>query len=126
MDLKKIDFKTYAIIILGIALIISFFFGQKSHINTHKDDITLLHKNNAELIHRNDSLTVANAKLDKVITSIELELNKNSKKLADTQIELDKLNKKRNEIPTYVNHLSATGVSSAFSNYLEAKSPNAH
>ena len=37
--LKKLDFKTILILILGIGLIISFMFGQKSVIDEHKAEI---------------------------------------------------------------------------------------
>lgn len=129
MDLTKIkslDIKTIAIIVLGIALVISFLFGQKSHIDTHKDEIANLHKLNSSISSKNDSLVNVNKSLDMVINEINKKLNDNSNKLANTEIELDKLKKRKNEIPTYVNNLSANGVSNAFSNYLETKGSNAN
>mgnify|MGYP007125706692 CR=1 FL=1 len=38
-NMKKLDIKSIAIIVLGAALIINFLFGNKLHINTHKDEI---------------------------------------------------------------------------------------
>jgi septal ring factor EnvC (AmiA/AmiB activator) len=121
MDLKKIDIKSWFIIILGAALIISFFFGQRSHIDTHADDITLLHTNNAILLKKNDSLVSANKQITVAISEINVKLDANAKKLANTQSELDKLKKRQNEIPTYVKHLDANGLSNAFSDYLNTR-----
>lgn len=127
MDLKKIDFKTWVIIVLGVALIISFFFGQRNNIDTHKDEIKALHENNAKLLHSNDSLKKANVAADAAIADITKMLEVNSGKLADTQTELDKLKKRKNETFNHVNNLSANGVSDAFSDFLDerTKSTNA-
>jgi len=123
--LKKIDPKTWVIIILGLALVISFFFGQRNTIDTHKDDIDKLHSDNALLIKRNDSLFTENAKLDKQIQEINIELSANNEELADTQSELDKLKKKSHEIPTTIRNMSATSVSNSFTDYLKrTKSKN--
>lgn len=124
MGLKKIDIKSWFIIILGIALVISFFFGQKNHIDTNKDEIKELHDSNDRLSLKNDSLKNANNELDSEILEINKQLIINSNKLSITQIELDKLKKRKNETYTHVNNLSANGVANAFSDYLNTKSPN--
>jgi hypothetical protein len=126
--LKKLDIKTWFIIILGIALIISFFFGQGSKTDLHKDEIKVLHESNTALLKSNDSLKVVNSILDAKIISINKILNIDAKVLSDTQSELNELKKRKNEIPIYVNHLSANGVSNAFSDYLKnrTKSTNTH
>lgn len=121
MDFKKIDIKSWFIIILGAALIISFFFGQRSHIDTHADEITLLHTNNAMLLKKNDSLISVNKEITVAISEINVKLDANAKKLANTQSELDNLKKRKNEIPTYVKHLDANGLSNAFSDYLQIR-----
>jgi hypothetical protein len=121
MDLKKLDIKTIAIIVLGIALIISFMFGQKSHIDNHEDEIKALNKDNARLSHKDDSLNAINVKLDAAVAVINKVLEINIKKLSDTQLELDELKKKQNEVHTYVNHLSANGVTNAFTDYFQAR-----
>lgn len=118
---KKLDVKSWFIIILGIALIISFFFGQRSHIDTHKDEITILHNNDVLLLKANDSLKTVNAKLDSKIIELNNALDINNKALADTQLELEKLKKRKNEISSNVNHLSANGISSDFSDYLKTR-----
>ena len=124
MDLKKIDFKTWVIIILGIALIISFFFGQKNRIDYKKDEIKALHETNDSLKRNNDSLKKANAVIDAAIADITKILEVNSAKLNATQTELDKLKKRKNETFNHVNNMSANGVSNAFTDFLNTKSTN--
>lgn len=126
MDIKKIDFKTWAIIILGVALIISFFFGQRNKIDYKKDEIEALHKSNEALTKSNDSLLFINKQIDKEISEISLKLSVNDSLLTTTKTELDKLKKRKNEILTNVNNLSANGVADAFSDYLQTKSTNTH
>jgi cell division protein FtsB len=113
------DFKTWVIIILGIALCISFWFGQRNKIDDNKDVIDALHANNETLTKRNDSLKIVNTKLDAVIADINTQLVANEVKLASTQSDLDKLKKQKNETTIRVNGLSANGVSNAFSDYLK-------
>ena len=118
---KKNDIKTIAIaiVVLGIALVISFMFGQKNNINNHEDELTVLYKNNTELLAKNDSLLKVNEAIDLNIAKINKELEENAKKLANSQKQLDKLKNKKRENNTYVKHLSSHGVSVALSNYLE-------
>ena len=118
---KKFDIKNILIIALGIALIISFMFAQKNSINTNKDEIKKLEQENTSLLNKNDSLKVVNVMLDSLVTSINKQLNENATKLANSQLEINKLNKRKDEIPTYVNNLSANGVSNAFSDYLQTR-----
>jgi hypothetical protein len=126
MDLKSIDKKTVIIIVLGIALVVSFFFVHKSNINTHSDDIATLDKNNKELLHKNDSLKALDITLDSTYVKLSRELDVNKKKLADTQLELENLKKRQNEIPVYVNHLSANGVTKSFTDYLETRTKSSN
>ncbi len=122
METKKIDFKTWVIIILGAALCISFWFGQKSHIDNHADEIKALHKENESLIKKNDSLNIANAKIDELISDINKKIDGNTEVLTATKKQLQEIKKLQNEVPHYVNNLSANGVASEFSNYLTKSS----
>lgn len=124
MENKKFDLKTWVIIILGVALIISFFFGQRNKIDYKKDEIQALHNSNDSLKKNNDSLKKANLEIDAVIAALTAKLEVNSGKLAETQTELDKLKKRKNETYTHVNNMSANGVSNAFSDFLNAKGTN--
>lgn len=118
MSVKDLDIKTVAIIVLGIGLIISFFFGQRSGINTYKDEIKVLHEENAKLNKSNDSLETVNIKLNAYIKVIDDSLVLNQKKLNDSQLQLDRLKKKRNEIPKFVSGLSADDVANELSNFI--------
>lgn len=119
--MSKLDIKDIAIICLGLALIISFIFGQRNKIDYHSDEIAKLHKSNEELLFKNDSIRLVNDKLDVMISEINKTLLINNQKLSETQIKLDVLNKRKNEIPTYVKHLSANDVSNSFSDYIEKR-----
>ena len=116
---KKIDVKTIIILILAGGLIISFMFGQKSDINTHKDEISTLHKNNDELLKKNDSLLKVNEVIDLELANINKQLAENDKKLANSEKEIKRLKNKPNENNLYVKRLSSHGVSVALSNYIE-------
>ncbi len=124
METKKFDIKTWVIIILGAALCVSFWFGQKNRIDYKKDEIQALHRSNDSLMKNNDSLRKVNIEIDSAIAAITRILNVNDVKLAATQLELDKLKKRKNETFTHVNNMSANGVSNAFTDYLNTKSPN--
>jgi len=118
MDFKKIDIKSVFIVILAIGLIFSFLIGQRSKIDYKKDELKTLHDSNELLISKNDSLLTVNTVLDRKIASINLIIEQNNKKLSETQSQLEKLKKKRNEVSNNVNSLSANGVSNAFSDFL--------
>ena len=119
MDIKKIDIKTWFIIILAIGLIVSLIFNQKNNINYHKDEIDALHKSNSDLLLKNDSLKNLNDKLDIKISEINILLDSNNKQISEAQNEINRLKNKRNEIPNYVNGLSANDVANDISKYLE-------
>lgn len=121
MDIKKINIKTWVIIILGGMVIISFIFGQNNNINYHEDEINKLKKDNIGLLSKNDSLNLVNHVLDSTITVYDTLLAKNDRLIVNTQEELDRLKKKRDEIPNYVNSLSANGVASNLSDYLRRR-----
>lgn len=117
----KYDLKTIFIFVLAIALIISFLAGQKSSSNTYKDQIKDLENKTAILKLKNDSLNQVNIKLDIAIVGFQKQIIANKVKLDKTQLQLEKLNKRRNETPIKVNRLSANGVARAFTEYLDKR-----
>ena len=119
-NMKKLDIKSIAIIVLGAALIISFLFGNKLHINDHKDEIKALHEQNSNLMLSNDSIKALNIKLDAEIKEINTKIVAYETSLATKDSEITTLKKKRNEVPRYVNSLSGDGVANAFSDYLNS------
>lgn len=122
MKEKFLDIKNIIIVVLGLALIISFMFGQKDTTNYHKDEINELKNQNKILFSANDSLLSLNKKIDAEIAAINLNIQINQGLLQHTQLQIDKLKKERNEIPNRVNSLSNDSVAIAFSNYLKFKS----
>ena len=120
--LKKLDIKSIAIIVLGIALIISFLFGQHNNVDYQKDDIEELHKQNKANLKANDSLLYANKRIDQEIKDIHDKLASTAIELASTQKELRYLKNRTNEIPKYVGTLSANGIASSLTDYLNSKS----
>lgn len=113
-----LDMKNVLIILLVIIMIGMFFF-EGSKIDKHKEEIKALHVQNDSLLSTNDSLKNNNAKLDIILTQIDLKLNKNNKETNAVLSALNKLKNKKNEIPNYVNALSADGTANAFTKYLE-------
>lgn len=124
----KYDLKTIFIFVLAGCLILSFLAGQKSISSGYKDQIKDLEVKAATLKNKNDSLNAINIKLDAAIIGFEKQIITNQVKLKQTQSQLDYLNKRRNETPIKVNRLSANGVASAFTEYLDkrTKSRNSH
>lgn len=124
----KYDLKTIFIFVLAGCLILSFLAGQKSISSDYKDQIKGLEIKAASLKNKNDSLSDINTKLDIAIVGFQKQIIVNQVKLKQTQSQLDYLNKRRNETPIKVNRLSANGVASAFTEYLDkrTKSRNSH
>jgi hypothetical protein len=118
-DFKNLDAKSIFIIILAIALILSFLFNIHNSIVYPKDEIKKLREANEILSKKNDSVFLVNKGLDKKLAELGLILKNNDKKLAETESELKQLKKKKNETPNYVNRLSASGVATALSEYLD-------
>ena len=118
---KSMDPKTILIILLSIGLIISFFFGQNSHIDKHADEIKLLQEKSAKLRIENDSLIKENFKIDEYIKIVNEKINNNSNELEKTKLELNKLKNRRSENNIYVNRLSNYGVANEFSKYLDKR-----
>lgn len=115
---KLLDTKTIFIIILATLLIIMILARRSNNPTDYENQIKALHEQNDKLLHNNDSLKAVNGKLDLYIQEINTQLVVNQKELAKTQLQLDNLNKRRNEIPNSVKRLSANGVASEFSKYL--------
>ena len=121
MNLKNIDIKTWFIIVLGVALIVSFIFGQKNNVDTYKSEIESLHKSNSALILKNDSLKEVNKVLDGKIAKYDTLLKENANQIYSNEKELGRLKNKLNEIPNYVKYLSANGITSNLTDYLQKR-----
>lgn len=115
----KIGIKDVFIIVLGIGLIISFIMGQKKAIDYRKGEIEKLHEDNKRLLGLNDSLSSANLEIDNQFNELVSLVDRQQASLAKTQSQLDKLKRKKDEIPNYVNYLSANDVANELSAYIE-------
>lgn len=122
MEKKSFDPKIVFIVVLALALILSFLFNIHNSIVYPKDEIKKLRQANELLSKNNDSIALVNKNLDKKLAELNLLLKENNKKLAETDSALKSLKKKRNETPTYVNRLSASGVATELSKYLDKTS----
>lgn len=122
MEKKSFDPKIVFIVVLALALILSFLFNIHNSIVYPKDEIKKLRQANELLSKNNDSIALVNKNLDKKLVELNLLLKENNKKLAETDSALKSLKKKRNETPTYVNRLSASGVATELSKYLDKTS----
>lgn len=123
MQTNKVNFfdmKTILILVMGIIIIGMFLFG-KNVINKHESEIKALHTENTSLLSKNDSLKNNNLKLDVILAKIDAKLEKNNEDTNNVLTELGKLKGKKNEIPNYVNSLSANGTADALSKYLEGR-----
>jgi len=116
----KLNIKDLFIIVLGFLLIISFVFGlnKENEIDYREQQIQILNKQNEKLFNVNDSLLTVNKKIDYQINELERSIKEYQIQLNETELQLDKLLKIRNEIPTYVNNLSANGVADELAKYI--------
>ena len=112
------EIKNMLIILLGVTVVGMFLFG-KNVINKHATEIKALQTENTTLLNKNESLKKDNDKLDIILGQIDLKLSQNNKDTDAVLSELDKLNEKKNEIPNYVNSLSANDTADALAKYLE-------
>jgi hypothetical protein len=122
MENKSFDPKSIFIIVLAIALIASFLFNIHNSIVYPKDEIKKLREANESFAKKNDSIALVNKVLDKKIAELDLIIKDNNKKLAENDSAIKLLKKKKNETPSYVNRLSASGVATELSKYLDKTS----
>ena len=109
------------IIILAVALILSFLFRPSIPIDTYENEINLLKKQNNELRLSNDSLTSANIKLQNEINTILYSIDSTEVILKETEAKLAELEKKRNEIPSIIDNMDSDDVTNNISDYLKRR-----
>ena len=110
------------IIILAVALILSLLSKPSTPIDTYEDEINLLKKQNKELRLSNDSLSLANSKLQNEINIILYAIDSTEVILKETETKLAALEKKRNEIPSIINNMDSDDVTNNISDYLKRRS----
>lgn len=120
--LKTLDTKSIIIIILASLLLIFTIFQPNKKINNYKDEIKVLHEKNEKLLHTNDSLAIANQKIDKELKNIYGIIKITEKLITQYDNRINELKNKQDETSNRVNVLSADGVASEFTNYIKKRS----
>lgn len=119
--MKKLGLKNIVIIILGLALLLSFYFGNKSKIDYKKTEIKKLHDSNDSLIKINVNLIKMNNALNDKVEKNKVLLEENKKELINSERKIDSLTHEKNKIYNTVYRMSANDVSNSFTNYLNKR-----
>lgn len=116
-----VDIKSIFILILGAAVILLLLFRPTKEINMHEEEILILKNQNKVLLQNNDSLSTANVKLIEDIIILEEDVDEINVKLKDSNKEIDKLKKKKNEIHSNVIIMDANDVTNNLADYLKRR-----
>lgn len=117
----KISTEKIVIIVLAVALVLSFIFRPSKPIETYEDEIKLLQEDNARLLQSNDSLKVENLKLNDEIREILVTIDKTQAALDSTQLKIKKLQNAKVNVSDRVRNLNADGVARELSDFLNKK-----
>jgi len=115
------DIKTIFILVLAIALILSFLFRPTVPIETYETEINTLKEQNKRLLLSNDSINQINQKLQDEITVILYAIDSTKVILKETEHKLKILENKRNEVSTIVNNMDSDDITNSFSDYLKRR-----
>jgi len=115
------DIKTIFILVLAIALILSFLFRPTVPIETYETEINTLKEQNKRLLLSNDSINKINQKLQDEITVILYAIDSTKVILKETEEKLTELENKRNEVSTIVNNMDSDDITNTFSDYLKRR-----
>ena len=115
------DIKTIFILVLAIALILSFLFRPTVPIETYETEINTLKEQNKRLLLSNDSINQINQKLQDEITVILYAIDSTKVILKETEEKLTELENKRNEVSTIVNNMNSDDITNTFSDYLKRR-----
>lgn len=116
-----IDIKTIFIIVLGAAVILLLLFRPSKDINIHEEEMLSLKNQNIKLLQNNGSLSTINGKLIEDVNILEEGIVEINIKLDDSIKEIDKLKKKKNEIPSNVIVMDANSVTNYLADYLKRR-----
>ena len=118
---SKIDIKTIFILVLGTAVILLLLFRPSKDINTHEEELLNLETRNKVLLQDNDSISSINIELMNDVVILEEDVEEINIKLEDSTKEIEKLKKKKNEIPSNVIIMDANDVTYNIADYLERR-----
>jgi hypothetical protein len=116
-----IDIKTIFILVLGVAVILLLLFRPSKEISTYEEEMLILKNQNIKLLQNNDSLSTINDKLIEDVIILEEDVEEINIKLEDSSKEIDKLKKKKNEIPSNVSVMDANSVTNYIADYLKRR-----
>ena len=116
-----IDIKIVFILILASAVILLLLFRPTKEINIHEEEILMLEIQNKILLQDNDSLSSINIKLIEDVFILEEDVEEINDKLEDSSKEIDKLKRKKNEIPSNVIIMDANSVTNNIADYLKRR-----
>ena len=116
-----IDIKTIFILVLGVAVILLLLFRPSKEISTYEEEMLILKNQNIKLLQNNDSLSTINDKLIEDVIILEEDVEEINIKLEDSSKEIDKLKKKKNEIPSNVSVMDANSVTNYLADYLKRR-----
>ena len=115
------NIQTVLILILAVALILSFIFRPSKPIETYENEINLLKQQNQQLLLSNDSINFINTKLQKEINVILYAIDSTKVALKETENKLEILENKRNEVSTIINNMDSDDITNTFSSYLKRR-----
>ena len=120
----NIDIKSILILLLGVALVLSFIFRPNVPIEEYEEEISILQKQNKKLLISNDSIVKANIRLQKEIDVILYAIDSTKVVLRETESKLKELERKRNEVSNIVDNMDSDGVTNTLSDYLQRRGQN--
>ena len=120
----KLDFKTIIIIALLLGVIGMILFWPKNIPDYDKKEIERLRQENVELLNQNDSLSIEISKKDTIILKAENEIFNLENYKDSLDLEIEKINNRRNETTNYVNSLDADGISNGITDYIKRRKSN--
>ena len=118
---NKIDIKIIFILILAIALILSFVFRPSKVIDVHKDSFNKLKLDNIKLKNNNDSIKLVNKEISKEIEELIISIDSTNKVLVNTENRLNDLENEDGKVSDYVRGLDADGVAESITEYLNRR-----
>ena len=117
----NIDIKSILILLLGVALVLSFIFRPSVAIEEYEEEISILQKQNKKLLISNDSIVKANIRLQKEIDVILYTIDSTKVILRKTESKLKELERKRNEVSDIVDNMDSDDVTNTISDYLKRR-----
>lgn len=117
----KLSFEKILIIVLAVALVLSFIFRPSKPIETYENEIKLLQQDNVRLLQSNDSLKVENLKLNEEIREILVTIDKTQQALDSSNLKIKKLQNAKVNVSDRVRNLNADGVARELSEFLDKK-----